>query len=95
MRFLTPLKGPGRTHLVLSLSTPVPKAAAQSSEPDNGQGDGDTSNDIVVNKDGTISLRAERSGKGAGRVYTITYRATDIGGNTATAAAKVTVPHNK
>jgi len=66
-----------------------------SNEPDNGLGDGDMPNDIVINKDGTISLRAERSGKGTGRIYTITYRATDAAGNTGTAAATVTVPHNR
>lgn len=44
--------------------------------------------------DGRIYLRAERSGKSDGRVYTITYRATDCAGNTSTASATVTVPHD-
>jgi len=66
-----------------------------SSELDNGLGDGDTANDIVINADNTISLRAERSGKGGGRVYTITYQATDSAGNSTTASAIVAVPHNK
>ena len=69
--------------------------SATSSEPDNGLGDGDTANDIVINADGSLSLRAERSGTGSGRVYTITYRATDAGGNSATAVATVTVPHDR
>src|SRR5574341_143084 len=66
-----------------------------SNEPGNGLGDGDTANDIVINGDGTISLRAERSGAGNGRVYTMTYQATDIAGNTATASATVIVPHDQ
>ncbi len=66
-----------------------------SSEPDNGLGDGDTANDIVTVDSTTFQLRAERSGAGTGRVYTITYQATDACGNTATAATTVTVPHDK
>jgi len=57
--------------------------------------DGNTTDDIQVDADGNIWLRAERSGTGAGRVYTITYEATDASGNTATAEAIVTVPHNQ
>jgi len=37
-------------------------------------------------------LRAERSGSGKGRIYTITYRATDLAGNIATASTSVAVP---
>jgi len=57
-------------------------------------GDGHTTNDIQV-IDGKIYLRAERSGKGDGRIYTITYTATDDAGNSATATATVTVPHDQ
>ncbi len=57
-------------------------------------GDGHTTNDMQV-IDGFIYLRAERSGKGTGRVYTITYTATDASGNSATATATVTVPHDQ
>jgi hypothetical protein len=73
--------------------TTVKLVSVTSSEPDNGLGDGDTANDIVINADGTMLLRAERSGAGSGRVYTITYQATDIAGNTSVASATVTVPH--
>jgi hypothetical protein len=65
-----------------------------SNEPDDGLGDGDTPDDIVVVDDFTFKLRAERSGTGDGRVYTITYEATDACGNSTTATATVTVPHS-
>ena len=57
-------------------------------------GDGHTLDDIQI-VDGNIYLRAERSGTGTGRVYTLIYTATDASGNTATASATVTVPHNQ
>ncbi len=63
-----------------------------SDEPDNGEGDGDTVDDIVIVNDTTFRLRSERSGSGDGRTYTITYRATDDAGNTTTATATVEVP---
>jgi len=70
-----------------------------SNEPDNGQGDGDFPNDIQNAEFGTpdtvFKLRAERSGKGKGRIYTITYKSTDAAGNVKRAAATVIVPHNK
>jgi hypothetical protein len=66
-----------------------------SNEPDNGVGDGNTVNDIVIINDFTFNLRAERSGTGCGRTYTITYQATDASGNTATATVTVEVPHNQ
>ncbi len=65
-----------------------------SNEDQNDLGDGNTESDIVV-ENGTIYLRAERSGLGNDRIYTITYRARDAAGNTSTASATVTVPHDK
>jgi predicted extracellular nuclease len=65
-----------------------------SNEPDNGIGDGNTTNDIVVVNDTTFQLRAERSGTGNGRVYSFAYQATDGCGNTATANTAVYVPHD-
>ncbi len=44
--------------------------------------------------DGRIFLRSERAGKGNGRIYTITYQATDCAGNISTTSATVTVPHD-
>jgi hypothetical protein len=58
-------------------------------------GDGNTVNDIQIDQDDNISLRAERSGTGTDRIYSITYEAADAAGNTATATTIVTVPHNQ
>ncbi len=70
-----------------------------SSEPDNGLGDGDTANDIQGWSTGTADtsgqLRAERSGTGSGRTYTLTYQGVDAAGNSATCATRVTVPHDQ
>ncbi len=70
-----------------------------SSEPDEGSGDGDRPHDIAGFTAGTAStgglLRAERSGGGAGRVYTFTYTGLDRAGNTATCRAAVSVPHDR
>jgi hypothetical protein len=70
-----------------------------SSEPDNGLGDGDKPKDIQGAELGTpdlaFALRAERSGLGPRRIYTILYTATDMVGNTAQAVATVRVPHDK
>ena len=58
-------------------------------------GDGHTTDDIRVNEDGSILLRAERAGAGDGRVYTLTYEAVDASGNVATAIETVVVPHSQ
>jgi len=58
----------------------VTLVSVTSNEPDDGEDDGNTVNDIVIVDDDTFRLRAERSGTGTGRVYTITYRATDACG---------------
>ncbi|HET6845902.1 MAG TPA: ExeM/NucH family extracellular endonuclease [Anaerolineales bacterium] len=66
-----------------------------SNEPDDGLGDGDETNDIVILDADSFDLRAERSGLGSGREYTITYEVTNTCGATALASAVVTVPHNR
>ena len=70
-----------------------------SDEPDNGQGDGNTVNDIQNAAFGTadleFDLRSERAGGGDGRTYTVTYSAADIGDNTTDDSATVNVPHNQ
>lgn len=70
-----------------------------SSEADNGGGDGNTDDDIqgadIGSADESVQLRAERSGVGkVGRIYTLTYEATDAAGNSTTAQVQVSVPHN-
>jgi hypothetical protein len=68
-------------------------------ESDNGSGDGNSSTDIqgaeIGNLDTEFMLRAERSGKGNGRIYTITYTAFDQAGNRTSTSATVTVPHDQ
>ncbi|MFP3915375.1 MAG: ExeM/NucH family extracellular endonuclease [Actinomycetota bacterium] len=70
----------------------VELVSVTSNEPDNGEGDGNTVDDIVIVDDTTFQLRAERSGLGDGRVYTVTYEAEDDCGNTTQGTATVTVP---
>jgi len=62
---------------------------------DNRPRGGDPKDDIQIGDDGSISLRAERSGTSNGRVYTLTYQAVDNSGNVVTGTATVTVPHHK
>ena len=73
--------------------------SVQSDEPDNGLGDGDTAGDIQGADLGTadfdFELRAERSGRGNGRCYTITYRVVDASGRETPAKARLFVRHDQ
>ena len=84
-------------HDICDSSPTITFVSITSNEPDNakGIGDGNTVDDIVIVDDFTFKLRAERAGNGSGRIYTITYQATDASGNTAQAYATVTVKHNR
>lgn len=66
-----------------------------SSDDDNGQGDGNTSDDIAGAEMGTLDLsfqlRAEWTGGTGSRVYTVTYQATDESANQRMVSAVVTV----
>lgn len=66
-----------------------------STEPADGQGDGSTESDIDITEENRVFVRAERSGTGNMRIYTITYKATDAAGNFAFGTADVVVPHNR
>jgi hypothetical protein len=70
-----------------------------SNEADNGEGDGNTTNDIqgaeVGAADTEFQLRAERAGGGDGRIYTAVYSATDGSGNEASEAGFAVVPHDQ
>jgi uncharacterized repeat protein (TIGR01451 family) len=67
-----------------------------SDEPDEGLGDGDTANDIVIGADcRSVQLRRERAGTGDGRVYTVTLLLRDSGGAVTRADFVVSVPHSQ
>lgn len=72
----------------------VELVSVTSNEPDSINED-DKPNDIIIVDDTTFELRAERLGEGDGRIYTITYLATDYMGNSTTVSVTVTVPHNQ
>lgn len=65
-----------------------------SNESPNAKGDGNTSDDISVTCD-SISLRAERSGGGAGRIYRAGITAIDPSGNRTDAECTIIVPHDQ
>ena len=65
-----------------------------SDEPATGKGD-KTCPDAVIRGDGTVELRAERSSKGNGRVYTIHFTATDESGQSCDGTVFVCVPRDK
>ena len=90
------------TITVTDICDPDPKVelvSIGSSEPDNGLGDGDKPEDIQEwtkgADDRTFLLRAERSGTGLGRVYTVKYKATDATGNSSFEEAFVRVPKSQ
>jgi len=66
----------------------------ESNEPDNGKGN-DIEGAEFGTEDYTFLLQAERDGSGGGRIYTITYTATDASGNSDIGSATVTVPHDQ
>jgi hypothetical protein len=81
-----------------TVTTVLTSATSSESDDAPGNGDGNTTGDVqdasVGTPDSSILLRAERSGSGPGRVYTLAYAATDASGNTASAVDFVGVPHD-
>jgi hypothetical protein len=69
-------------------------ASVSSNEPVDGAGDGHTASDWEITGALTVNLRAERSGEGSFRVYTITVEGRDAAGNTVTRAVEVRVPRD-
>jgi hypothetical protein len=69
--------------------------SVKSSEAALAKGSGHTSPDWVITGPLTVQLRAERSGQGSGRTYTITVECADTSGNKATRDVIVSVPHDR
>lgn len=66
-----------------------------SNEPVNGLGDGDTAPDWTITGPLSAQLRAERSGRGLGRIYTLNVRCADSVGNGVIGSVLVSVPQSQ
>ena len=75
--------------------SPMLSIEVTSNEAADDKGDGDTEPDWEVIDNSDVLVRAERSGNGADRVYTIEVTATDASGSAASAIVTVTVPHDR
>lgn len=65
-------------------------------EPVDGKGDGHTSPDSVISAAAdTVLLRAERRGRGKGRVYAVSFSATDGRGGSCSGTTRVSVAKNR
>ena len=69
-------------------------ASDEHPETESGSGGPNHCPDAVVQGDGSVSLRSERSGSGDGRVYVITVTATDDCGNQSVCQAAIAVPQS-
>jgi hypothetical protein len=67
----------------------------ESNEPIDGLGDGHTSPDWAIKAPHKAWVRAERAGRGSGRVYTINIEVADDSSNTTNGTVKVYVPHDR
>ena len=66
-----------------------------SNETEDGLGDGSTSPDWVICGPHKARLRAERSGQGSGRIYTLNVEVSDTSHNTTNSTVQVVVPHDR
>jgi hypothetical protein len=74
----------------------VEVTAVTHNEPAGNRGRGKAAPDwVAAPRADQVWLRAERSGSGGGRVYTLALKATDAHGATCTGTAVVTVPHSR
>jgi hypothetical protein len=85
----------GDTDNCTASSAIVCDLTVSSNEPTDGKGDGHTATDWTVIDAHHVQLRAERSGAGTGRIYTITITCRDGAGNASTQTVTVTVPHDQ
>ena len=75
---------------------PAPEIKLESITASEALAAGDIQDVKLGTDDRQFSLAAKRGGNNmAGRIYTVTYSATDASGNKATASATVTVPHDQ
>jgi len=73
-------------------ATTVTLVSIASNEP----GNDDIAGAAVGTDDRTFQVRAQRLGSGSGRIYTVTYRATDtVTGLSTTVTATIVVPHDQ
>ena len=80
------------------IADPAPTSrivSVTSNEPIDGSGDGTTDPDWEITGDLALKLRAERSGGGSGRIYTLHIECTRASGNVSTTEVTVTVPHDQ
>ncbi len=66
--------------------------SVSSNEAQNGSGDGNTAHDWVIVDGHHVQLRAERSGNGTGRIYTLTVTCQDAAANGSSREGRVLVP---
>jgi hypothetical protein len=88
---------------ICSTTTSCSVVSVTSNEAVDAHGSGHTGPDWITTNPGPaaspadlgVELRAERTGGGSGRIYTINVQCSDPSGNTATAATTVSVAHDQ